>query len=394
MGQPDLEGLVILLQSALSHLYDPLYSMPEALCIALQHSSVNLPRVLIGAIHAMAPDETVPLDSPAQRYHQLLRLRYIEGLTQKAAAERLGISDRYLRDLQRLSVEALAIFLLSLHKTPITTGLKPPDTSQVARELAALKESAPGETAMVASAIHSAILLLETIDLLRDVSIHLCDPVDHLGIAMHPSVLKQVILSSFERLARCMDAGRINVYAEQLTAPDKAVQIRLVTEPAISAPTCDLSMVDEIITPYGGQVHITPQDDATVVNLSLPAAQQEQLLVLVIDDNDDLVAFYRAYVIGTGYEIVQAREGSAAIPLVEARRPDLIILDVMLPDINGWELLVRLREHPASSRIPVVVCSVIRDEDLARDLGAVEFVPKPVGRQAFLAALDRALTTV
>jgi CheY-like chemotaxis protein len=63
----------------------------------------------------------------------------------------------------------------------------------------------------------------------------------------------------------------------------------------------------------------------------------------------------------------------------------------MMPRVDGWELLARLRQHPITAEIPVIICSVLADEELAHSLGATAVVRKPVTKQAFLTALDRAI---
>ena len=77
--------------------------------------------------------------------------------------------------------------------------------------------------------------------------------------------------------------------------------------------------------------------------------------------------------------------------LAEEIKPDIIVLDVMLPDVDGWELLSQLHEHPLTRSVPVIVCSVVGEEDLALALGAKVYLPKPVRRQQFLQALDQAV---
>jgi CheY-like chemotaxis protein len=67
------------------------------------------------------------------------------------------------------------------------------------------------------------------------------------------------------------------------------------------------------------------------------------------------------------------------------------VLDVMLADMDGWELLASLTNHPQASSIPVIVCSVVRGEDLAPALGAVSYLPKPVRPLQFIEALDQAV---
>jgi CheY-like chemotaxis protein len=113
--------------------------------------------------------------------------------------------------------------------------------------------------------------------------------------------------------------------------------------------------------------------------------------VLVVDDNVDLVHFYRRYAAGTRYHIVHLSQGTGVLEAVESVTPDIIVLDVMLPDVDGWDLLVQLHEHPATRPIPVVVCSVVREEELALSLGASVYLPKPVRRREFIGALDQAV---
>jgi CheY-like chemotaxis protein len=67
----------------------------------------------------------------------------------------------------------------------------------------------------------------------------------------------------------------------------------------------------------------------------------------------------------------------------------VIVLDVMMPRIDGWEMLGRLRSNRATSHVPVIVCTIMAQEELALSLGAAGFLKKPVTRQDFLAALDR-----
>jgi CheY-like chemotaxis protein len=67
--------------------------------------------------------------------------------------------------------------------------------------------------------------------------------------------------------------------------------------------------------------------------------------------------------------------------------PDAIILDVMMPEMDGWEFLQRLRARPETALIPVVICSIFNDPELAYSLGASLYLPKPVSRDNVLKAL-------
>lgn len=86
--------------------------------------------------------------------------------------------------------------------------------------------------------------------------------------------------------------------------------------------------------------------------------------------------------------MVVAMEWSAdSMRRVEELAPTAIILDIMMPDTDGWELLQRLRTQPTTTNIPIIVCSVFNDPQLAYSLGASAFVSKPTNREEILAVL-------
>ena len=70
-------------------------------------------------------------------------------------------------------------------------------------------------------------------------------------------------------------------------------------------------------------------------------------------------------------------------------KPRIVLLDVMLPGVDGWELLGRLREHPDLRDLPIVVCTILPMEQFALALGAAAFIRKPVSQEALLTVLDR-----
>ena len=111
--------------------------------------------------------------------------------------------------------------------------------------------------------------------------------------------------------------------------------------------------------------------------------------ILVVDDNHDNAEIIRQYLEIRGYPITVAHDGDEALALFEQVRPALVLLDVMMPGRDGWETLQQLKNRPATAGVPVIMCSVLREAELAHFLGAAELVPKPVMREALLAALRR-----
>jgi CheY-like chemotaxis protein len=113
--------------------------------------------------------------------------------------------------------------------------------------------------------------------------------------------------------------------------------------------------------------------------------------VLVIDDNQNDRRFLHRYLTSEGYNVVLATNGKQGLQLAVEIMPDLITLDVMMPDMDGWETLVSLKNNPRLADIPVVMSSLIEDRHLAQTLGAADYLVKPVDRHRLVTILDRHL---
>jgi len=149
-------------------------------------------------------------------------------------------------------------------------------------------------------------------------------------------------------------------------------------------------MAQQLADLCGCKLSLTADARAFDAVLSLPAL--EQFPVLVIDDNADTLELLKRYVSGTRYHLITTSDPQQALSLAERCAPKIIVLDVMMPQADGWEMLERLRGHPLTSDIPIIVCTILDQKRFALFLGASGFAHKPITRQAFLAALDQQAT--
>ncbi len=102
--------------------------------------------------------------------------------------------------------------------------------------------------------------------------------------------------------------------------------------------------------------------------------------VLVVDDELGIVEIVRVNLEVEGFEVASADDGAGALRLAREFHPDLVILDVMLPDLDGWNVLAELEATPSLAGIPVVMLTArAADEDILRGLeeGAVDYITKP-----------------
>ena len=106
-----------------------------------------------------------------------------------------------------------------------------------------------------------------------------------------------------------------------------------------------------------------------------------------MDDNEDVVALFQRYLISHHYRIITAHTAQEALAQARHLQPYAITLDLMMPDQDGWDLLQTLLNQPDTQRIPIIVCTVLKQKALALSLGAAAFLEKPVTEQELLAAL-------
>ncbi len=113
--------------------------------------------------------------------------------------------------------------------------------------------------------------------------------------------------------------------------------------------------------------------------------------VLVVDDTEDNL-FLMTSLMEDKYQMLVASSGSQALEIVMSRTPPaLILLDIMMPDMDGYEVLRRIRQHPPTANIPVIfltALSSIEEEQLGLDLGAVDYITKPISPPLMLARVQ------
>ena len=117
--------------------------------------------------------------------------------------------------------------------------------------------------------------------------------------------------------------------------------------------------------------------------------------LLYIEDNEDNLYMLQLWfdVLG-GYEIISATDGAAGLAMAAAERPDLILMDLNLPEVDGWEAARRLKADPATRDIPIIALSahaMAGDREKALATGCDDFDTKPVEFDRLLAKVEQAL---
>jgi CheY-like chemotaxis protein len=116
--------------------------------------------------------------------------------------------------------------------------------------------------------------------------------------------------------------------------------------------------------------------------------------ILIVEDNEDNLLIYSTILTHVGYRVLEARDGEAGIATAVAEHPDLILMDVSIPLIDGWEATRRLKADPTTAHIPVIALTahaLASDRARAAAVGCAAYVPKPAEPHVVLAAVRQHL---
>ncbi len=172
--------------------------------------------------------------------------------------------------------------------------------------------------------------------------------------------------------------------ADEDDRPVQPIHVTMAAPPATSpdrmaSPTIELSPAFELL------------DD-------LPPARAELTrkgaMVLLVDDEDQLRRVMKDLLERQGYTVVEARDGAQALEQVDRHAPDIVILDLNLPGVDGYSVLSQLRSRPSTRQLPILVLTAKGDEDnevRVLELGADDFLTKPFRAKALAARLESAL---
>lgn len=399
--EPERDAFLDQLRSALTHLYDPgvLRASRLGALFGLEGRGDRagaLQRLLTDAIEACRPPGAA--HTGAWRAYQVLRRRYIEQIPQSAVASDLGLSVRQLQREEKLARELLADQLWVLHdldaRRPLFAAAPPLDEPALdprSQELAWLRDNTPPEITDVDDLVRRTLAIAAPLLRSLGVNVEYIAGAEIPPISVQAVLLAQGLLSMITAMARTMPGAALRV---EPTYASRVLTVRLTGfAPANGQPerigqSEDLKIASELAQVADGSLTVELPQDGAAVRLTLRLSAIEQAPVLIVDDNADAHLLYQRLLAGTAYLPVSLRDPGQTLEIVEETRPRAVLLDVMMPGQDGWAVLGRLREHPRTQHIPVIVCTILPQKDLALTLGAAEFLRKPISRATLLAALE------
>ena len=400
-----------LVRDALNRLYDSGYLENHPLSRLLIppisqkfRPSQELRRILLTTIQSMHPGNTAPKDSRDWRVYRILELRYITGLTASEVMRRLSLGRSLFFLEQARALDTLVDRLWAQAQVAPGGAGAPPKGSLTGAVQAARPPQGSAEVdRLLETTDWETIDLGELLEKLRPVISALIQSqagefnnefqggkaIGHANSVL----LRQVILGLISHGLEKAPKGRVSILNSACAEPGLIIRVSPTGEatPQTGADLrqgMSLELCARCLQAMQGTLLVENQPDGSwQAHLTWPVAGPRRLLV--IDDHPDFIELVRRYLAGLDWQVLGAGDADSARQIIACNRLDVILLDVILPKEDGWELLLGLKTEPATRRIPVVVCSALNEPGLVAALGGAAFLPKPLTRPALLAALAK-----
>lgn len=391
---------------AYEHLYDLVYLRTHPLADALisdpslsrKEKAWRLHQALLNFVEDLDPGPQAPTFSRERRRHRAMVLRYVQGLDPQSVADQLAISRRHFYRLQDAAIEAIAQIVrqrcatqgvtLQHNEQPSTERDECSELGLLRLEAARLAQA--DRYARVSDVIHGVRSVLEERLGECGLDVELALPESLPGVAANPSLLRQVLLGILGYVVEHAQRATIHLSAQ---VEGESVRLSLRLDPPTSiegAVPADiqrhLAAFEEIASQNNIRI-LTVHAAETIVGFDVGVPALERT-VLVVDDSEDALSLFQRYLSPHHYRVVTAQTVGEALEMARTTLPYAIILDLMMPEQDGWDLLQILLNRPDTRDIPLIVCSVLKQQrELALSLGASAFVSKPVNEELLLSAL-------
>ena len=239
-----------------------------------------------------------------------------------------------------------------------------------------------------------------------------------------PMRVRQVLLNLISNASKFTDEGSVTVTADLKTGMGENQEILVsVTDTGAgiseedqtklfqafsqvdSSPTrksggtgLGLSICQRLIDLHGGKIGVHSEvGKGSTFYFTLPIFQQPRMehdngnqhIVLCIDDDPQIISLYERYLQPEGYKVVSAVNPANACSIAKRVKPFAITLDIMMPELDGWTILEQLKSDPETRNIPVIVCSIVEEEEKGFSLGAADYLVKPILEDDLITALNR-----
>jgi CheY-like chemotaxis protein len=388
------------IKDMLGNLYDTAaietHPMIQSVVPTTHSSSGNrgeyLRTLILEAIEQLRPPrKEESINSPEWRPYHIIYKRYVEGMGIQELSDQLAISTRQMRRDHHRAFMALTEILWAKcnpdeQKKP---GEKESETApviEVHNEIINADETTRGVCKMLKYRFDE-----------KGVSLTIHTPENSTPIITDRVILRQALIGIFNQSLHIQNGHEILIdfrSGENRVDICITLHVSALWEPAsveeidddLNAVRYWCSMINATL-----EEQISKEEYGQLIRWTIALPISNQRILMVIDDQPAVVSMFKRYLSQSNLLAIGVEHPDQAIEMARLLQPVLITLDVMMPQMDGWELLQMLKLDKKIQHIPIVVCSAWDDPDLSRLLGAAAFLKKPVTQKMLLETIDRLL---
>ena len=393
-------------KDALSGYHDPvlLETNPLVTLLALrpapgEAAASSLRQLLRETIEALRPAQSAWATGREALGFRVLWLRYIEGRSQYAIGAELGLSRASVYRHHQQAVDACVRMLWRKYQEAQAREQAPEAGeygtahSQAAEEAAKLAREANRQAVPLSALLDSARQIVLPLAEQRGVTLQIVAPSEPTTIWGDPAILRQIILNMLTKALRLAAADTLEC-AVDVRQGETLWRLAGLAEAQHSrrgSQDLDGFQVSRaLLEVYGGRFWLeSDKPGGATLCFSLPIGRPKS--ILIVDDSLDTIRLYQRWLQAHDYAVTWARSAQQMKAQLPEDKPDLVLLDVLMPREDGWDMLQYLKAMPETAAIPVVVCSVLDEPGLALALGAAEVLHKPILEETLIRAVGSAL---
>ncbi|MBI9050567.1 MAG: response regulator [Anaerolineaceae bacterium] len=384
-------------KEALNHLSDPAYLKNHQLVQYFLTETESRQSNWIQLLHAkvseiidlLRPPEGTPETASEWRSSKILSLRYLRGFELYRIEEELGLSQRQTHRELKKAVDAFVTISEDMHlsrKVQEQSG-EIPDASDLENIKTELKSwEITFDLYNLRQMIEEVLQLCESMDKtdLRDL-IQMDDVPSTLNINVDQILTKQGLYKILGMVDRDVANTSIRMSSRKINEQFIELSIHISHQQSLMIENWQIAQVFFTIQNIKNQ--LIQQDNETTISIVLPLKHQSSCLV--IDDVSSVRRLIERMLGSYGIQVFGTDDPQAAQALAIEIQPDFILLDILMPKLDGWQLIKNLKAHPETGHIPVIICSVLYEPDLAKAVGATAYVRKPINRLSLIQTLQQ-----
>lgn len=383
----------------LNHLSDPAYLENHNLIELLYGGSETslaarmqaLRSTIQESINILQPPDGTPANAPEWRCYKILTYRYFQLKEWHMIEEELGLSQRQVqRDLKK-GLDALISILWDHHaklKTSSAESAQEEIIETYDQEL--IKEELKNweisyDLINLSQILEQALQLCKTLtkaDLRERVDMTDVDP--NLSVMVDQVLTRQGIYKIFSMIGSGSEDLSVQLRTRKLNDFFYEISFTFNTGRLKTLEYWNIAQL--FFTIQGLRHNITDDDGHSTISIILPV--KKQISCLVIDDVESVHRLIERMLGSYGIQVFGADNYSAAGNLIQLVKPDFILLDILMPKMDGWQMIKNIKSENETRDIPVIICSVLYEPELSRAVNAAAYIRKPINRLELIQTLQ------